>query len=279
MGESIYDAVHPGFKFTYFTAKGVPEMHGQSFNPIDSAGSGRTGTQFEGVHKVDIAPLTNNNFTYGDYSYSDLLLGEVGTLEAFMEADQNDGRIASEYSWGFQELPVEAEWTVGNSALTPYEARANLMQAPFYNKSMRLSGPDAIANYVPFDSFRRTCSAFISGIPPIDSRGFLDHQTGFTYTNIKTVWGVGGTIRAAPDGGASTTEGVFDTDLFLKPLFNGELDGSTIPYVMGEESFTSMQPYFNLVLNATLPSEASAQLFYDHFLQPALRHNYFHRSG
>ena len=194
--------------------------------------------------------------------------GEVGTLEAFMEADQNDGRIASEYSWGFQELPVEAEWTVGNSALTPYEARANLMQAPFYNKSMRLSGPDAIANYVPFDSFRRTCSAFISGIPPIDSRGFLDHQTGFTYTNIKTVWGVGGTIRAAPDGGASTTEGVFDTDLFLKPLFNGELDGSTIPYVMGEESFTSMQPYFNLVLNATLPSEASAQLFYDHFYSP-----------
>ena len=33
MGESIYDAVHPSFKFTYFTAKGVPEMHGQSFNP------------------------------------------------------------------------------------------------------------------------------------------------------------------------------------------------------------------------------------------------------
>ena len=152
--------------------------------------------------------------------------------------------------------PLNAAWSYGNGKPKRYRIRANMMQQPFYNRNHGGDGTSA-GQHAPFDSFRRINSLVISGIPAFRRDGYLDALTGFTYTNIRTLWGMG--RKMSPYDG----EGV---KLLAIPLSNGDITGFGVTHKFGfiDEAY---KLDLNLRLSSTYPTYGCGILLQDDFYQ------------
>ena len=262
------------FEFDYFTIDGsswvrlqLADIYGEltldkyNFNPLDSMGR----AEIHGTTAVDIPMIRDVDLSMGVITISDLFSPDTEVVASDFsknyEIALNPETAMADVKQYFKHggpWPLSAEWTHGNSPSKAYRMRAGMMQQPFY--TIATAGPSSPTSlFGPFDSFRRINSLVISGIPAFRDDGYLDALTGFTYTNVRTLFGMG---RAA-----SPFEGVGNT-LIAVPLNNFDVTGygTTHKFDFIDDAYKSD---LNVRLDSTYPTFGCGVILKEDFYQGA----------
>ena len=208
MSDAIHDAAYTSFCFAYFTDDSAM----QPYNPLDAAKY----YEFPGgnFQLASAFPAFDLDFAFfgitigdlegeGEMSFEDYqtLLETTPAEEAGIQPDPRPEVRSFKI---VTKQPLVAAWSIRGIAATDpmhaWKATAQQMQIPDFDRSM---GTSEFLDRDKFDAFRRTNCLVMSGLPAFTSDGFIDQTSDFTYTNLRTLWGIGSGYSTPPGGGDS----------------------------------------------------------------------------